>query len=262
MLRSCSVSVPARDQEHAGDAPRAAGRSGYGERTREQWPSSPRTCRAAHPANRHVSETAPAEGENTGGGRTVDVRAGNAALLLCPHAPGVASRRRLIGEVTVDCANPAAKRGLNVEFLRQDRTHQKGRHMVGKPVSHGLGFGNGSLIQHPDGSVEYRPTGKLLPAFRVVVRDISGFSVRKVTRDDKKRLNASSLQQVLRIQGSGTTLAEVAVNYGTAQKIEEWFRKQPDFAGGTEVPPLRRSQPASPSRMNSRSWRSSGMPAF
>jgi len=108
--------------------------------------------------------------------------------------------------------------------------------MVEKPVSHGLGFGNGSLIQHPDGSVEYRPTGKLLPAFRVVVRDISGFSVRKVTRDDKKRLNASSLQQVLTIQGSGTTLAEVAVNYGTAQKIEEWFRKQPAFVGRTDVP--------------------------
>ena len=107
--------------------------------------------------------------------------------------------------------------------------------MAEKAVSHGLGFGNGSLITQPDGSVEYRPTGKLLPAFRVVVRDISGFSVRKVTRDDKKRLNASSLQQVLTIQGSGTTLAEVAVNYGTAQKIEEWFRAHPDFGAKTEV---------------------------
>jgi transposase-like protein len=101
--------------------------------------------------------------------------------------------------------------------------------MADKPVSHGLGFGSGSLIEHPDGSVEYRPTGKLMPAFRVVIRDIAGFSVRRVTRDDKKRLDASSLQQILTIQGSGTTLAEVAVSYGTAEKIEQWFRAHPHF---------------------------------
>lgn len=98
-----------------------------------------------------------------------------------------------------------------------------------KPVSHGLGFGNGSLIEHPDGSVEYRQTGKLIPAFRLIVRDISGFAVRRVTRDDKKRLKASSMQQVLTVQGSGTTLAEVAVNHGTAEKVEEWFRSHADF---------------------------------
>ncbi|RYH28923.1 MAG: SHOCT domain-containing protein [Alcaligenaceae bacterium] len=101
--------------------------------------------------------------------------------------------------------------------------------MAVKPESHGLGFGNGSLIDHHDGSIEYRQTGKLLPAFRVVVADIAGFSVRRVTRDDKKRLNASSLQQVLTLQGSGTTLAEVAVNHGTSEKIEEWVRAHPDF---------------------------------
>jgi hypothetical protein len=102
-----------------------------------------------------------------------------------------------------------------------------------KPVSHGLGIGNGSLLEYPDGSVEYRQTGKVLPAFRVAVRDITGFSARKVTRDDKKRLNASSLQQVLTIQGSGTTLAEVAVNHGTAEKIEGWFRAHGDFGAKT-----------------------------
>ncbi|MER7272152.1 SHOCT domain-containing protein [Micromonospora carbonacea] len=101
--------------------------------------------------------------------------------------------------------------------------------MIEKPVSHGLGFGSGSIIEFPDGSVEYRPTGKLLPAFRVMIRDISGFSVRKVTRDDKKRLKASSMQQILTLQGSGTTLAEVPVNYGTAEKIEQWLRSHPDF---------------------------------
>src|SRR4051794_26209662 len=107
--------------------------------------------------------------------------------------------------------------------------------MAEKPVSHGLGFGSGSIIEHPDRSAEYRQTGKLLPAFRVVIRDISGFSVRKVTRDDKKRLNASSMQQVLTIQGSGTTLAEVAVNHGTAQKIEQWFRAHPDFGKSSQA---------------------------
>lgn len=100
------------------------------------------------------------------------------------------------------------------------------------PVSHGLGLGNGSLIEHPDGSVEYRQTGKLFPAFRVNLTDVVGFSVRKVTRDDKKRLKASGLQQVLTVQGSGTTLAEVAINYGTAEKIEAWFRAHPRFNGG------------------------------
>jgi hypothetical protein len=107
--------------------------------------------------------------------------------------------------------------------------------MAVKPVSHGLGFGNGSLIEHSDGTVEYRQTGKLIPALRVMVRDVAGFSVRTVTRDDKKRLNASSMQQILTIQGSGTTLAEVAVNYGTAQKIEQWFRAHPQFGKSAQA---------------------------
>ncbi len=103
---------------------------------------------------------------------------------------------------------------------------------MAKPISHGLGFGNGSLIEHPDGSVEYRQTGKLLPAFRVKIGDVAGFTVRKATRDDKKRLDASSMQQILTVQGSGTTLAEVAVNHGTAAKIEAWFRSLPEFGAG------------------------------
>lgn len=98
--------------------------------------------------------------------------------------------------------------------------------------SHGLGLGSGSLIEHADGTVEYRATGKLLPAFRVAIEDVRGFSVRKATRDDKKRLGASALQQVLVVQGLGTTLAEVAVNHGTAVKIEEWFRSHPRFGAG------------------------------
>lgn len=96
-------------------------------------------------------------------------------------------------------------------------------------TSHGLGFGHGSLIEYPDGTVEYRRTGTILPAFRVRVADVIGFSVRRATRDDKQRLEATFLQQVLTVQGSGTTLAEVAINHGTAEKIEGWFRAHPEF---------------------------------
>lgn len=92
----------------------------------------------------------------------------------------------------------------------------------------GLGVGNGSVIDYGD-SIEYRQTGKLIPAFRVNVADIVGFSVRKATRDDKKRLGASMLQQVFVVQGSGTTLAEAAVNQGTAEKIEQVLRAHPKF---------------------------------
>jgi ribosomal protein L7/L12 len=76
----------------------------------------------------------------------------------------------------------------------------------------------------------------LLPAFRIAISDVRGFSIRKATRDDKKRLGASSMQQVLVVQGLGTTLAEVAVNYGTAQKIEAWFRAHPLFGSPTPGP--------------------------
>ncbi|MCW2709712.1 MAG: hypothetical protein JWM22_3554 [Frankiales bacterium] len=31
--------------------------------------------------------------------------------------------------------------------------------------NHGLGVGKGSIIDHGDGLIEYRQTGKLLPAF-------------------------------------------------------------------------------------------------
>jgi hypothetical protein len=97
----------------------------------------------------------------------------------------------------------------------------------------GLGVGHGSLIDHGD-SVEYRQTGKVLPAFRVNVADITGFSVRKVTRDDKKRLKASAWQQVFVVQGSGTTLSEAAVSYGTAEKLEEAMRAHPRFRNSAD----------------------------
>ncbi len=112
----------------------------------------------------------------------------------------------------------------------------------------GLGFGNGSIIDYGD-YIEYRQTGKLLPAFRVTVADITGFSVRKVTRDDKKRLDARSLQQVFVVQGSGTVLAEAAVSYGTAEKIEQVLRAHPKFGSNA-----RQVAPAAPAPAASTSW--------
>jgi hypothetical protein len=96
--------------------------------------------------------------------------------------------------------------------------------------SHGLGVGSGSIIDYGDGTIEYRQTGKLLSAFKVNIADVTGFSVRKVTRQDKKN-GASTLQQVLILQGSGTELASCPVNHGTAEKIEAWIRAHPSFRG-------------------------------
>lgn len=96
--------------------------------------------------------------------------------------------------------------------------------------SHGLGFGNGSIIDHSGGIIEYRQTGKLLPAFKVNIADVTGFSMRKATRQDRKN-GARALQQVFVLQGGGTELAACPVNYGTSQKIEAWIRKHPSFRG-------------------------------
>lgn len=98
--------------------------------------------------------------------------------------------------------------------------------MAQRRVLHGLGFPYGNLTEYPGGTIEYR-AGK--GSFRVRVRDVSGFSVRKATRDDKKRLGASPFQQVLSVQGLGTTLGEVAVNVGVGERIDKWFRARPDF---------------------------------
>lgn len=89
---------------------------------------------------------------------------------------------------------------------------------VARGQSHGLGLGNGSIIYY-GGIIEYRQTGKLLPAFKVNIAGATGFSVRKATRQDRKN-GASALQQMFVLQGSGTELAACPVNNGTAQKIE------------------------------------------
>ena len=94
--------------------------------------------------------------------------------------------------------------------------------------SHGLGIGKGSIIDHGDGIIEYRQTGKLIPAFKINIADVTGFSVRKATKQDRKN-GASALQQVIVVQGGGTELASCAVNHGAAQKIEAWIRAHPSF---------------------------------
>lgn len=75
-----------------------------------------------------------------------------------------------------------------------------------------------------------RQRRKLLPAFKVNIADITGFSVGKATKQDKKS-GASALQQVFVLQGSGTEIGSCAVNYGTAEKIEAWIRAHRSFRG-------------------------------
>ncbi len=96
--------------------------------------------------------------------------------------------------------------------------------------SHGLGVGSGSIIDYGDGIVEYRQSGRLLPAFKVNMADVTGFSLRRPTKEDKKN-GASGLQRVIVLQGGGTELASCAVNHGTEEKIEAWIRAHPLFRG-------------------------------
>lgn len=99
---------------------------------------------------------------------------------------------------------------------------------MAKPISHGLGLGNGGISDLGDGDIEYRASGKILPSFRVNIADITGFAVRRPGKLDKG-LGASSMQQIFSIIGGGTELAACAVNYGTSAKIESWIRAQPLF---------------------------------
>jgi hypothetical protein len=46
-------------------------------------------------------------------------------------------------------------------------------------ISHGLGAGDGSMIDNEDGTASYRTSGTLSQAFRVNVADVTGFAVRR-----------------------------------------------------------------------------------
>lgn len=76
-----------------------------------------------------------------------------------------------------------------------------------------LGVGNGTLIENTDGTVSYRATGTILPAFNVKIADVTGVTSER----------AGFLTVKMKILGRGTTLAEVAVNYGTTELIRDWF---------------------------------------
>ena len=94
------------------------------------------------------------------------------------------------------------------------------------PVKHGLGFGNGRLVEYEDGTVAYYKTGELTQAFRVPIAEVQGFSVVK---------GGKMLERTLNIMGSGTCLASVSINHGTAEKIEEWFRRHPQWRDNAPV---------------------------
>jgi hypothetical protein len=83
------------------------------------------------------------------------------------------------------------------------------------PTKHGLGLGNGKIIEYEDGSAGYVPTGQFTQAFRVQIADVTGFSVTK---------GKKMLERTFNVLGNGTLLASASVNHGTSEKLEEWFR--------------------------------------
>jgi hypothetical protein len=93
-------------------------------------------------------------------------------------------------------------------------------------TKHGLGFGNGRLVEFEDGTVAYYKTGELTQAFRISVAEVQSFSVVK---------GGKMFERTLNVMGSGTTLASVSINHGTAEKIEEWFRRHPQFRDNAPI---------------------------
>jgi Short C-terminal domain len=90
------------------------------------------------------------------------------------------------------------------------------------PVKHPLGFGNGKILEYPDGTAAYMKSAEFTQAFRVHISDVTGFSVTK---------HGKMLQRRLHILGNGSTLASVDVNHGTSELIENWFRNHRLFHG-------------------------------
>ncbi len=94
------------------------------------------------------------------------------------------------------------------------------------PVKHGLGFANGRLVEYEDGTVAYYKGGELTQSFRVPIAEVQGFSVVK---------GGKMLERTLNVMGSGVCLASVSIPHGTAQKIEEWFRRHPQWRDNAPV---------------------------
>ncbi|ORI21125.1 hypothetical protein BJI47_16895 [Rhodococcus sp. 1168] len=94
------------------------------------------------------------------------------------------------------------------------------------PTKHALGFGNGKIIEHEDGTAAYVKSAEFTQAFRVHIADVRGFSVTK---------SGKMLTRDFHVLGNGTTLASVEVNHGTSELIEAWFRKHPLFGSRYSV---------------------------
>lgn len=131
-----------------------------------------------------------------------------------------------------------AKRRQKQEELQAQRQEQKQAKQARKQhqkemqegrKTHPLGIGSGGITEYPDGTIEYRGMMEVLPAFTVNIGEVTGFSVRKATKEDRKRFKNARNREIFSVQGSGTVLGEAPVVYGTAEKIEQWFRAHPDF---------------------------------
>lgn len=129
--------------------------------------------------------------------------------------------------------------------LRQKREEQKQaryerkqheKEMRAGRETHPLGIGSGGITEYPDGTIEYRRMMEVLPSFSVNIREVTGFSVRKATKEDRKRFKNARHTEIFSVQGSGTVLGESPVTYGTADKIEQWFRAHPDFGKDVKRP--------------------------
>lgn len=152
-----------------------------------------------------------------------------------PHTvdPHAASRVRLRGRLgdagAVASLTPSTRAssmaaGESASASRATIALTKGG--FGMPVKHGLGFGNGRLVEYDDGTVAYYKTGELTQAFRVPIAEVQSFSVVK---------GGKMLERTLNIMGSGTCLASVSINHGTAEKIEQWFRRHPQWRDNAPV---------------------------
>lgn len=144
-----------------------------------------------------------------------------------------------------------AKRQQRLEEYEAHREEQKKAKLARKQhkkemqagrKTHPLGMGSGGITEFPDGTIEYRRMMEVLPTFSVNIREVTGFSVRKATKEDMKRFNNARNTEIFTVQGSGTVLGEAPVTYGTAEKIEQWFRAHPDF--GQDVKPAANSAPS------------------
>lgn len=89
------------------------------------------------------------------------------------------------------------------------------------PQKHGLGSGNGRIVEYEDGFAGYIPSMSFTQAFRVKIADVTGFSTEKCGKLLTRKFN---------VLGNGTLLGSAEVNHGTAEVIEQWFRAHPAFS--------------------------------